>query len=169
MPRGFGVVLVFASLLVVGCNKDAGSSGPSSGGGASLEQVQAELLSGNFGRAAELAAAYAAGNPQSSDAHLLQARAEARLGNAGDTARALERALAVGAVDLPSVLRAADFDSVRHDPAVQRLLARQQGRSVQARRSAPIQEETIRAGDVSIMTSGDSEVIRAGDLVLEAE
>lgn len=133
-----------------------------------LMEASAEFASGNYGRAASLAAEHFAKNPLDAQAHLLQARAEARLGNAGNATRALERALQAGIPNFASALRSPDFDFIRDDVAFRRLMQRASvdldPTSAPGRREP---EDTLRAGDVSISETATSETIRAGDVVLD--
>lgn len=133
-----------------------------------LTTANAEFAAGNYGRAAQLAAELVAKNPLDPQAHLLQARAEARLGNAGNATRALEQARRTGALDLANMLRSPDFDLIRDDPAFSRLAERVSGETGSLPTGVRRQpEDTLRAGDVSISETASSETIRAGDVVLE--
>lgn len=160
-------ILATSTLALAGCNKDA-AAGSGTAAAAPSAAIEAALAAGNFGEAADRAAKYVKDNPADPRGHALQARAEARLGNGGDASRALERAILAGLVDVPALLGSPDFDAIRQDPAFRRIAERFAAGRPGRRASAP-DAETLQAGDVSITTEGSSEVIRAGDLVLEAE
>ncbi|WP_374471695.1 tetratricopeptide repeat protein [Phenylobacterium sp.] len=163
--RGKIVALALAgALATAGCQQSAAEAGAGA-----AQPIRAELDDGNYGKAAELAAAAVKQNPTNPELHLLQARAEARLGNAGDAARALERAILAGLERPEEALADPAFDSIRRDAAFQRLADRF-APAPRARPRAVAQDsgETISAGDVEISGPPGEEVIRAGDIVLEA-
>lgn len=159
----FAAALLCGGLSLTACNKDAEAE---SAGGASVDSVSSELQAGNFGRASELAAQLVSANPSDPQAHLLYAKAEARLGNAGNAVRAVERAILAGLTDVSLVLKDPAFEALRSDPAFRRLSVRFAAAPGPSRLVE--NEERITAGDVSISSGSDGEVIRAGDLVLDA-
>lgn len=158
--RFIGTALALASaLLVTSCQERKAETS---------EPIRAEMDSGNFGKAAELAAVAAKANPTNPELHLLQARAEARLGNAGNAARALERAIYAGLSDPAGALADPAFDAVRRDETFQRVASRFEPAPRSASAKVDEDVESIRAGGVEITGPPGNETIRAGDIVLDA-
>lgn len=161
MQKLWGVGAICAGALVVaGCkfSDDARASASAPSAEAPNDAVRDALAKRNFGEAAELAAKAADADPKNPNLRLMQAKAEAQLGNGGNAARALDQAIALG---LPNPVAAAQdsaFDPVRQDPEFVKVAARLQGGAL-----ASVSVASTQPAEVAIGADGS---VRAGDVHL---
>jgi hypothetical protein len=154
------------ALLVCGCDRiGVGFKGAEKAAAhrrTSAEIIKDALAQRNFGEAAKSASAAVQDAPNDPELRLLQAKAEAQLGNGGNAARAFEQAAASGLVDPRRAAQDVAFNPVRDDPAFRTAVAKLTPLSPTV---APAESSTLRAGDVEI--HGDT--IRAGDVVVDSD
>ncbi len=143
-----------------------------------VEAAKAALMAQNLGLAADLAAKGQTQFPRDNRLHLLRAQAEARLGNAGDSAGAFLLALDTGLAESAQALNASDFDDVRDSKPFVPVLARLGSLSsanpasaarLERRAAPPRVTSRVRAGDVEIIETTDGASVRAGDVRLDAD
>ncbi len=173
--RAAGVLsaAVFAFALSA-CSPDAPAEAPAINAVASddadetMTDVRTAVAQQNFGDAASKAKAAQDRYPADPRVHLLAAEVEARLGNAGNAVAAFRRALDSGLEDPIEALSLATFDPVRNsEPFTQLQADLVPGRMKAAAKTPPRASESVRMGDVEIITDPTGDYIRAGDIVLD--
>lgn len=149
-------LVLLGEVAIAGCKwSDPGTSSATRN---PTDEVRAAFTQKNFGQAAELAAKDAEANPRNSELRLLQAKAEAQLGNGGNAARAFAQAVDLGLPDAAGAASDSAFDPVRQDPAFRGVVAKLEPHpsviSAQAPEGAPSVEigadGSVRAGDVRL-------------------
>jgi hypothetical protein len=126
---------------------------------APADAIRDALTQKNFTTAADLAARAATADPRNPDLRLLQAEAEAQLGNGGNAARAFNEAVALGLANPVAALQDSAFDPIRRDPAFRRAVVQLDGGPTYRRPES-------RSGDVEIRGDGS---IRAGDVSIDSD
>lgn len=125
----------------------------------SAEQVRDAIAQRNFGTAADLAQKLVSEQPKDAGAWLLDAQAQAQLGNSGSAAQAFRKAVDLGLADPASAASNTLFDPVRDDQAFRAILVRAASPAVHDRPATA-------AGDVEIRNDGS---VRAGDVSIGAD